>query len=188
MRALVIVDIQNDFCAGGILAVTGAEAVADRINRYLQCDTAAYSHVVATQDWHIDPGSHFSAHPDYRTSWPPHCLAGSAGANFSPALHTDRIEAVFKKGAYSAGYSGFDGVDDDGLALRDWLVGHRVESVDVAGIATEHCVSATAHDAVRAGFATAVLSPLTAGVGADSTATALAQMRAAGVTVLQDGR
>ena len=187
MRALVIVDVQNDFCDGGALPVAGAAAVARDISRYL--DSAAgrgrYEHVVATQDHHIDPGEHFSEHPDFVTTWPPHCVAGTTGADFHPALCTDRIEAVFKKGAYSPGYSGFDGVDDDDVGLGDWLQRRSVDSVDVVGVATDYCVRATAQDAVRAGFATAVLPHLTAGVAPETTAAALTALRAAGVDLVE---
>jgi|SRR5690625_1760113 len=187
MRALIIVDVQNDFCDGGALPVTGAAAVARDIGRYLDTATGRdrYDHVVATKDWHVDPGGHFSQHPDYVRSWPPHCRADSPGADFHPALHTDRIEAVFKKGTHDAGYSGFDGVDDDHTALADWLHRRGVDSVDVVGVATDFCVRRTAEDAVRAGFSTAVLPHLTAGVAADSTATALAELRTAGVALLE---
>ncbi len=188
MRALVIVDVQNDFCDGGAIPVTGAVTVAQGISRYVDSPTAKtrYAHVVATADWHIDPGAHFSEHPDYQDSWPPHCVAGSPGAQFHPALSTERIEAVFKKGAYGAGYSGFEGVDDAGTSLGDWLNQHDVRNVDVVGVATDHCVCATAKDAACKGFSTTVLSPLTAGVSAESTATALAAMRSAGVTVTEE--
>lgn len=187
MRALIIVDVQNDFCEGGALPVTGAVVVAHDISRYVAsaAGRARYDHVVATQDWHIDPGTHFSEHPDHQRSWPPHCVAGSPGADFHPALSTDRIEAVFQKGSYSAGYSGFDGVDEDGTSLADWLHQRNVGSVDVVGVATDHCVRATAEDAVRAGFSTAVLPHLTAGVSADSTAAALAEMRSAGIALVE---
>ncbi|CAJ1504020.1 isochorismatase family protein [[Mycobacterium] holstebronense] len=187
MRALVIVDVQNDFCDGGAIPVPGAVTVAQEISRYVDSPAgkARYAHVVATADWHVDPGPHFSEHPDHETSWPRHCVAGSPGAQFPPALSTDRIEAVFKKGAYSAGYSGFEGVDDAGTSLHDWLIQHRVRNLDVVGVATEHCVCATAKDAVREGFSTAVLSDLTAGVSAESSAAALAEIRSAGVAVVE---
>lgn len=187
MRALIIVDVQNDFCDGGALPVTGAAAVARGITRHLSTAAAGerYDHVVATQDWHVDPGGHFSAHPDFVTSWPPHCRAGTAGAEFHPALNIERVEAVFRKGAYDAGYSGFDGVDGDDTALGDWLRRHDVDSVDVVGVATDYCVRHTAEDAIRAGFSTTVLTQLTAGVAADSTAAALAAMRSAGVVVVE---
>ncbi len=90
MRALVIVDVQNDFCEGGSLAVAGGAAVARAISAYLAgpAAAAAYGHVVATQDHHIDPGTHFSDHPDYAASWPPHCVAGTGGADFHDDLET----------------------------------------------------------------------------------------------------
>lgn len=183
MRALIVVDVQNDFCEGGALPVRGGAAVARAITGHLG-GVAGYRHVVATQDWHVDPGDHFSDDPDYSSSWPPHCLAGRLGADFHPALAGAPIEEVFRKGAYDAGYSGFQGVDDTGTPLADWLRGHDVDAVDVVGIATDFCVRATAEDAARAGFATRVLLDLTAGVAAESTAAAVEQMRAAGIDVV----
>ncbi|SRX95039.1 Pyrazinamidase/nicotinamidase PncA (PZase) [Mycobacterium tuberculosis H37Rv] [Mycobacterium shimoidei] len=183
MRALIIVDVQNDFCEGGSMGVSGGAAVAAAITDYL-ARTPDYRHVVATQDFHIDPGDHFSDQPDYSSSWPPHCVAGSRGAEFHPALDTGRVEAVFRKGAYNAAYSGFEGVDDSGTPLADWLRQHGVDEVDVVGLATDHCVRATAEDAARAGFATRVLLNLTAGVGEQSTAEAIDALRTAGVAVL----
>lgn len=184
MRALIIVDVQNDFCEGGALPVDGGAEVARAVTRYLDSGPR-YPHVVATQDFHIDPGDHFSEHPDYRTSWPPHCVAGSVGARFHPGLDTGRIEAVFRKGAHDAGYSGFEGRDEAGTSLGDWLRGHGVDAVDVAGIATDHCVRATAEDAARAGFHTRVLTDLTAGVAPDSTGAAFEALRAAGIDLVR---
>ncbi len=183
MRALIIVDVQNDFCEGGSLAVTGGAAVAAAIGPR----TAGYDHVVATKDYHVDPGSHFSATPDYAASWPPHCVAGTAGARFHPALDTARIEAVFRKGAHAAAYSGFEGVSDEGAGLDDWLRRHQVTDVDVVGIATDYCVRATALDAKRAGYGTRVLLDLTAGVAPASTEEAIAELEAAAVMII-DGR
>ena len=114
MRALIIVDVQNDFCEGGSLAVAGGAAVARAISDHLAAGSPGYGHVVATKDYHVDPGSHFSDHPDYAASWPPHCVAGTPGADFHPDLDTGAIEAVFRKGAHAAAYSGFEGRDDDG--------------------------------------------------------------------------
>jgi nicotinamidase/pyrazinamidase len=184
MRALIIVDVQNDFCEGGSLAVTGGTAVAGAITDYVSARAADYPYVVATQDFHIDPGDHFSDQPDYASSWPPHCLAGSTGAKFHPSLDTGLVDVVFRKGAYSAGYSGFEGVDDAGTPLADWLRQHDVDQVDVVGIATDHCVRKTAEDAALAGLTTRVLLDLTAGVGEQSTAAAVEAMRTAGVAVL----
>jgi nicotinamidase/pyrazinamidase len=182
MRALVIVDLQNDFCEGGSLAVTGGGSVARAISaRLAGPEGGGYGHVVATQDHHIDPGGHFSAEPDFETTWPAHCVAGTPGADFHPDLDTSRIEQVFRKGAHAAAYSGFEGAAPDGESLRSWLRERGVTSLDVVGIATDYCVRATAADAARAGLATRVLLGLTAGVAAATTRTALAQLREAGV-------
>jgi nicotinamidase/pyrazinamidase len=186
MRALIIVDVQNDFCEGGSLGVRGGAAVARAINDYLTA-RRDYRYTVATQDFHIDPGAHFSDRPDYSSSWPPHCLAGSTGAEFHPSLEPGRIDAVFRKGAYAAAYSGFEGVDDTGTSLADWLRRHDVDQVDVVGLATDHCVRNTAEDAVREGLTTRVLLDLTAGVAEDSTAAAIDAMRTAGVALFPSG-
>ena len=179
MRALIIVDVQLDFCEGGSLAVAGGASVAARINAV----TSGYDHVVATRDYHVDPGDHFSDQPDYAHSWPVHCVAGTAGAAFHPALDVAPIGAVFAKGEYAAAYSGFEGAEPGGAGLADWLRAREVTEVDVVGIATDYCVLATALDAARAGFATTVLTDLTAGVAPRSTAAALDELRAVGVTV-----
>lgn len=182
MRALIIVDVQNDFCEGGSLAVAGGTAVAAAINRLLAGDHG-YDHVVATRDHHIDPGGHFSDHPDFVDSWPRHCVAGTAGAEFQSQLDTSAIEAVFCKGEYAAAYSGFEGAAD-GVGLAEWLKDRGVDEVDIVGIATDYCVRATAVDAARAGFRTRVLTNLTAGVSPDSTAIALNDMRDCGVELV----
>jgi nicotinamidase/pyrazinamidase len=183
MRALIVTDVQNDFCEGGSLAVPGGATLAGAITAYL-AGGAKYRHVVATQDFHIDPGDHFSDHPDYSSSWPPHCLADTVGAEFHPDLDTGRFEAVFRKGAYDAGYSGFTGLDERGTLLGDWLRQRDVDQVDVVGIATDHCVRRTAEDAATQGLATRVLVNLTAGVGEESTAAAIEALRAAGVAIV----
>jgi nicotinamidase/pyrazinamidase len=181
-RALIIVDVQNDFCEGGSLAVRGGADVASAISRELA--TGRWDHVVATKDFHIDPGAHFGDPPDYVRSWPAHCLVGTDGADFHPALVTDRVEAVFRKGQYAAAYSGFEGRLEDGTDLDQWLRIRGVTDVDVAGIATDHCVRATALDAASYGFATTVLLDLTAGVAAATTSSALSDLRGAGVTLV----
>jgi nicotinamidase/pyrazinamidase len=178
-RALIIVDVQNDFCEGGSLAVSGGAGVAAAISSVLS--DGDWDHVVATQDYHIDPGPHFSAHPDFLDSWPPHCVVGTGGADFHPNLVTDRVEAVFHKGEHKAAYSGFEGHTYAGENLADWLREREVTEVDVVGIATDHCVRATALDSVAAGFATTVLLDLTAGVAALTTAAALDEFRTASV-------
>ena len=182
-RALIIVDVQNDFCEGGSLAVAGGAEVAAGISRTLAADVGRWAHVVATKDYHVDPGAHFSEQPDYANSWPAHCVVGTAGADFHPDLDTDQIEAVFTKGEYAAAYSGFEG-DAGGVGLAAWLRMRDVTAVDVVGIATDHCVRATALDAARNGFATTVLLDLTAGVARPTTEQALAQLRGADVTLV----
>ena len=181
MRALIVADVQNDFCEGGSLPVAGGAAVAAAISGYLQ--TADYDHVVATRDHHVAPGAHFSTTPDFVDSWPPHCRRGTPGASFHPDLDVARIEAVFDKGEYAAAYSGFEGTEPGGIGLGDWLVGHDVDTVAIAGITTDHCVRATALDAAAAGFTTTVLLGLCAGVAPESTERAVEQMRAAGVRI-----
>jgi nicotinamidase/pyrazinamidase len=177
-RALIVVDVQNDFCEGGSLAVAGGTAVAAAITEHVR--SAGYDHVVATRDHHIDPGGHFAEHPDFLETWPAHCVVGTGGVELHPRLDREPIEAVFDKGEYAAAYSGFEGTAD-GVSLADWLREHGVDAVDVVGIATDHCVRATALDAVGNGFATRVLLPLTAGVAEASTEAALDQLRTAGV-------
>lgn len=183
MRALLIVDVQNDFCEGGSLAVAGSATVVGKINALLAGD-ARYDHVVATKDYHVDPGEHFSEQPDYVSSWPRHCVAHSAGAEFHPDLNTAPIEAVFHKGAHAAAYSGFEG-SADGVALADWLRARGVDEVDIVGIATDYCVRSTAADAVHGGFTTRVLLDLTAGVARDTTAVAVDDMRTRGVELVR---
>ncbi|MDI6408312.1 isochorismatase family protein [Streptomyces albus] len=184
-RALIVVDVQNDFCEGGSLAVAGGADVAAAITDLVGDASAGYRHVVATRDTHIDPGEHFSETPDFVRSWPPHCVAGTEGVgfhpNFSPAVASGSIEAVFDKGAHTAAYSGFEGVDENGVGLADWLRAKDVTEVDVVGIATDHCVRETALDAAREGFRTQVLLDLTAGVAPKTVERALEELREAGV-------
>jgi nicotinamidase/pyrazinamidase len=180
VRALIVVDVQNDFCEGGSLAVAGGGAVAAAISEYLAAEGGSYAHMVASRDYHIDPGGHFSDHPDFAGSWPPHCVVGTPGARFHPSLDTGPLEVVFSKGAHAAAYSAFEGADDAGTPLADWLRQRGVDALDVAGIATDYCVRATALDAAREGFATRVLLGLTAGVDPVTTEEALAALREAG--------
>jgi nicotinamidase/pyrazinamidase len=154
--------------------------VAGAITAHLRTAAGEYAHVVATRDHHIDPGAHFAEHPDFLETWPAHCVVGTGGVELHANLDREALEAVFDKGEYAAAYSGFEGTAD-GVPLADWLRGRGVDAVDVVGIATDHCVRATALDAVGNGFATRVLLPLTAGVAEASTEAALEQLRAAGV-------
>jgi nicotinamidase/pyrazinamidase len=204
-RALVIVDVQNDFCEGGALGVEGGAQVAADLSEHLENNAAGYDFVVATQDWHVEPGSHFSDDPDFVDSWPRHCVAGSKGAQLHPELDTEPIDAYFRKGAFEAAYSGFEGVlapedevatgdlDDeesdaaeDVISLDDWLRQNDVDEVVIAGIATDYCVRATALDAVQAGYTTSVLLPLTAGINAERVTATVAELEDNGVEILQD--
>mgnify|MGYP001345890586 CR=1 FL=1 len=184
-RALIVVDVQNDFCEGGNLPVAGGADVAAAITDLIGAATPGYRHVVTTRDLHIAPGDHFSDQPDFAHSWPPHCVAGTEGVgfhpNFAPAVASGAVDACFDKGAYAAAYSGFEGRDENGTPLADWLRAREVGEVDVVGIATDHCVRATALDAVQAGLRTRVLLSLTAGVTRASVDAALRELRKAGV-------
>lgn len=187
-RALIVVDVQKDFCEGGSVPVNGgadrARAIAELVRRSASRD---YPHIVATRDHHIDPGGHFSDHPDYRDSFPVHCVAGSEGStfhpHFAPTAATDAVDEVFYKGAHSASKSGFEGSTEDGTSLGDWLRARGVSDIDVVGIATDHCVKATALDGVKAGFAVRVLLDYTAGVATDTTHRAIEELRRAGVVL-----
>ncbi len=186
-RALIVVDVQNDFCEGGSLPVAGGARVAADIGALLKTwathgsDAPPYDHVVATKDHHIAPGDHWAAEPDYVDSWPVHCKVGTDGEAFHPNLDPQPFDAIFLKGEHAAAYSGFEGSTVDGVGLTDWLRAHGVTTVDVCGLATDHCVCATALDATGAGFDTRVLLDLCAGVAPETTGTAVAAMEAAGV-------
>lgn len=204
-KALIIVDVQNDFCAGGALATDRGAKVASLISEYVEDNHHRYEAVVATQDWHIDPGAHFSDTPDFVDSWPVHCVANTEGAEIHPNLDTDYIEAYFRKGRYEAAYSGFEGLqapeesvmtgehepgatlDDEGpkTPLADWLDEHEIQDVDIVGIATDYCVLATAKDAVDAGYETCVLIDLTAPVHENKLDEVIAEMEDEGITVKQ---
>ncbi len=181
--ALLVVDVQNDFCDGGSLAVAGGADAAAGITELLH--RRVYPLVVATRDWHVDPGTHFSDQPDYSESWPVHCVADTTGAAFHPALDTDAVDVVVSKGAHAAAYSGFEGADDGGRSLDAVLACADVDAVDVVGIATDYCVRATALDARRHGLGVRVLLDLCAGVAPASTSVAVADLERAGVEVVR---
>ena len=188
-RALIVVDVQNDFCEGGSLPVAGGARVAAEINDLLHRwharsgDAPAYDVVVATKDHHVDPGHHWSVKPDYAESWPVHCKVGTEGAAFHPNLDPQPFDEVFYKGEHKAAYSGFEGRTSTGEPLADWLRARSVVEVDVCGIATDYCVRATALDAVENGFTVRLLQGLCAGVAPESTERTLAELTTAGVTL-----
>jgi nicotinamidase/pyrazinamidase len=189
-RALVVVDVQNDFCEGGSLGVEGGGAVAERISAYLRDEADQYATVVATRDWHIEPGDHFAdGEPNFVTTWPVHCAADTRGAEFHARVncHVDfaeMIDVVFSKGEHSAAYSGFEGTDPDGGTLDAYLKAHGIDSVDVAGLATDYCDKATATDAIDLGYKVRLLADMCAGVAPETTAQALIDMQAAGIEIV----
>ncbi|MDR2975211.1 MAG: isochorismatase family protein [Propionibacteriaceae bacterium] len=181
-RALIIVDVQNDFCEGGSLAVSGGIAVAGAISRHLE--HSSYDLVVATRDSHIDPGSHFADTPDFIDSWPPHCRVGTWGQELCPKLSISHLDSVIDKGFYAACYSGFEGVDAWGRSLNEVLAARKVATVDVVGLATDYCVKRTALDAAANGYLTRVLLDLTAAVDPAGLDTVGAELRQAGVSAI----
>ncbi len=186
-RALIVVDVQNDFCEGGSLPVTGGTAAAELIARYVAAGSGGAQFTVATRDYHVDPGAHFGTPPDgpdFVNSWPAHCVVGTKGADFHPAVAGLPFDAEFRKGEREAAYSGFQGSTTDGLSLAAWLREHDVTEVDVVGIATDHCVRATALDAAREGLAVRVLLDKTAAVSESTLAKALADFEEAGVVTV----
>ena len=207
-RALLVVDTQPTFTEGGGLPVAGGDAVAARIGEFVAAAarSGVYDEIVASQDWHLDPGEHWAAEgeaPDFATSWPRHGPAGEPEADLHPAMlaalgaEPGTVPPVFtalvRKGMTAAAYSAFDGVvvDDPavlhpaGPPLAEWLHERGVTEVDICGIATDHCDRATALDAVEAGFRTRLLVDLTVGVAPETTAAALEEMAAAGVEIVR---
>lgn len=186
-RALIVVDVQPTFCEGGALPVDGGNAVAESVARYAAQRRDLYALVVTTQDWHIDPGDHFSETPDYVDTWPPHGVAGTAEAELHPALAALRADAAVRKGQYAAAYSGFEGVTEGGRSLDELLRAAGVTAVDVVGLAESHCVKDTAIDAQRLGYTTRVLTDLTAPVSTEQGAQAREALAAAGVGLVASG-
>ena len=185
VRALLVVDVQNDFTEGGALGVEGGAEVASGITEHLLHHHGDYELVVASRDWHDgdnDNGGHFaSGTPDFVRTWPVHCVAGTPGAEYHPALAVDRIDAHVRKGQGEPAYSAFEGVLDDGEPLADLLADRGVTDVDVVGIATDHCVRASALDGAAIGIHVRVLTDLVAGVAEASSAAALEELREAGI-------
>lgn len=177
-RALLAVDVQEDFCEGGSLAVQGGRAVAAGIAGLI----GTYDVAVASTDWHIDPGGHFADRPDFVETWPAHCVVGTSGARLQEPLTEDLFAAVVRKGEHAAAYSAFEGTVD-GRTLAGWLAERGVDALDVCGLATDHCVRASALDARRAGLAVRLLTSLCAGVSPGTTACALEELRVAGVEI-----
>jgi nicotinamidase/pyrazinamidase len=187
-RALFIIDVQNDFTEGGALGVDGGAAVAAGITALLQQHPDRYDVVFASRDWHDgdnDNGGHFSAEPDFIDSWPRHCVAGTSGADYHPALAGLELDVQIRKGQGRPAYSIFDGTTEGGTTTAQEVAHFDVDEVDIVGIATDHCVRASALDAVAAGLKTRVLVDLVAGVAPQSSAAALDELEAAGVEVVR---
>jgi len=187
-RALLIIDVQNDFCEGGALAVAGGAAVAGKISKFLE--SPSYDLVVASRDWH-DPNSSNSGHfaeagsdPNYTTTWPVHCVAETSGAQYHPNLNTQSIGEHIFKGQGQNGYSIFEGITKSGQSFAQLLEQNEIAEVDVVGIATDHCVLASAMDSKSHGLKVRVISSLTAGVSEDSTEAAIDQMIDNGIEVV----
>jgi len=192
-RALLVIDVQNDFTEGGALGVDGGAAVAAGITDYLRAHPNRYSAVVASRDWHNgddDNGGHFAteADPDFVDTWPRHCVAGTPGAAYHPALDVSLVDVHVKKGQGVPAYSIFEGTTDDGTPFPEVLDRLGVTEVDVVGIATDYCVRASALDALAAGRSVAVLDDLVAAVDPVTGAQALAEVEAAGAAVRSGGR
>lgn len=176
--ALILVDVQNDFCPGGALPVPEGDRVVPPLNALLQ---RVRAFTVATRDWH--PPTHCSFKPQGGI-WPIHCVAGTPGADFHPALHTARVAQVISKATRpdEEAYSGFQGTQ-----LADLLRKKGVRRVFVAGLATDYCVKATALDAVKNGFEVTVLEDAIRGVEVQpgDCARALEEMKRAGIRLLR---
>lgn len=175
-RALIIVDVQNDFCEGGSLACAGGSKVAADITAYVEAHRNEFSLIVTTQDWHMAPGAHFD-------EWPEHCVVGTTGADLHPNLKVPDA-MPFKKGRYAAAYSGFEAATVDGMLLGTYLRDHGITNVTVVGIATDYCVKATAIDALKEGFAVLVVTDLCVPVTEETGAKALDEMAGAGAVIV----
>jgi nicotinamidase/pyrazinamidase len=190
-RALLIVDVQPTFCEGGELAVTGGNRVAEQIAGYVRAHRADDRLVITSQDWHSDPGGHFSTDPDFVDTWPPHGLVGTPNAELHPAVSAALAPAgpdvAIKKGLHQAAYSAFDGTAPDGRTLAEVLADAGVGELDVCGIAESHCVRASALDALSAGLAVRLLTDLTVPVTAESGAAARAEISLAGGELATSG-
>ena len=199
MKALILVDLQNDFLDGGALAVPDGDAVIPIANK-LQ---VVFPLVVATQDWHpANHGSFAANHPSKKvfdqidlnglpqTLWPAHCIQNTPGAAFPAGLNQDRIANVFQKGT-DAGIDSYSGLFDNGhrksTGLGEWLKQKGVTEVFVCGLATDYCVKFTALDAVQFGFKTFLVEDASRGVNLrpDDVKIAIAEMNRAGVVIVQ---
>lgn len=188
-RALLIVDVQNDFTEGGALGVEGGNAVAAGIAEMLEQGDTRYDLIAASRDWHNaddDNGGHFAPEgetPDFVDNWPKHCVAGTPGAAYHPAIDVTKIDVHVRKGMGIPAYSAFEGETVKGETLAEVLTDQGITHLDVVGIATDHCVRASALDALGAGVEVRVLSDFIAGVAPESSVAAMKEMSEAGVQI-----
>ncbi len=161
--ALLIVDVQNDFCPGGALAVTGGDRIVSVLNRHIERFKAAKVPIIATRDWHPEKTSHFK---NYGGVWPAHCIQGTRGAEFHPDLALPDNIVIVSKGMGSGedSYSGFQGTDSNGVKLADLLRGQGVERIFVGGLATDYCVKHTVLDGLKEGLKVVLLEDAVRGV------------------------
>ncbi len=185
--ALLIIDVQNDFCPGGALAVVGWDKVVPVLNHCIERFKAAHLPVFATRDWHPEKTSHF------KTSggpWPPHCIQGTKGAEFHPDLKLPDDATVVSAGigADEDGYSGFEGEDAAGVKLADLLRNRGVERIFVGGLATDYCVKFTVLDALKEGFKAVLIEAAMRGVNLQpgDSERAMAEMLRAGAKRIKD--
>ncbi|GLU89393.1 isochorismatase family protein [Agromyces sp. NBRC 114283] len=188
-KALFIIDVQNDFTEGGALGVDGGAAVAAGVTDYLAEHRDEYELVVASRDWHdgdSDNGGHFArdAAPDFVDTWPVHCVAGTPGAEYHPALDVTDVDVHIRKGQGEPAYSIFEGTDEAGRGIADLLAERGITEVDVVGIATDYCVRQSALDALEHGQRVRVLIGLVAGVAPESSEAALAELGHAGAEIV----
>jgi len=189
-KALFIVDVQNDFCEGGSMGVAGGAAVAEGITEHLNAHSDDYAAIIASRDWHDasnDNGGHIAwppATPDFTDSWPPHCIAGTPGAEYHPNLDVSFIDMHVEKGQGKPSYSLFEGTTRDGKTVREILDELNITDVDVVGIATDYCVLASALDAKHSGRSVRVITSLTAGVASATSEAAIDKMADSGIEVV----
>lgn len=189
-KALFIVDVQNDFCEGGSLAVNGGAAVAAGITKLLETSGSNYDYVIASRDWHDgdnDNGGHF-AHageaPDFVNSWPVHCVSGTHGAEYHPNLNQAAIDYHIEKGQGRPSYSLFEGATRDGRTVPELLSQLGINEVEVTGLATDYCVLASALEAKKAGMKVSVIGHLVAGVAPETSAAAISKLQSAGCEII----
>ncbi len=184
--ALIIIDMQNDFCEGGSLAVSGGSLLAKQLSEFLYSDAQqTYRHILATRDAHINPKEHFSETPDYIDTWPVHCIYESHGYQIHPDLKTYPFNAIFNKGAYQAAYSGFEGRDTQGISLDKWLTNHEVTHVDIAGLALDFCVKETVFDALTLGYKVRLIADLCCAVRPENTDDTLEILQKHGAEIIK---